>query len=557
MDAHEKLSAYGFVFEERAYTVVTLGHFLRAQLARWISDLGDAARFDASFRHSLDPATAPFERWRAHYKSTDAELTRLLDAYSRINAAIHADAKRIQEAEGSSAKASHFERARARNLARAERDLEAIIEHAGKATLALERETAERLATLDAVADRMARRLGELSNAMRARVATTSADTIALVDRAQIVGLVSVLAGLVLSIMIAIAMGRGLSRPLIGLRAAMERITDGDLEIAVPGCERADELGAMAKSVEILKRSALENRTLAEAAAREQEARLARARRIEELSAEFERAASKDVDAAGKAAETLRDVASDLTSSATQTNTHVASAATATSQASAEAASIAAAITEFSASVHDIGRSVEQSSGIVRQAVDDVAHTSKTFTALSESADRIGEVVRMIADIAGQTNLLALNATIEAARAGEAGRGFAVVAGEVKNLAAQTAGATDEIGRQIAAIQNATRESVGAVEAIGRTIARLDAISLEISGSVAQQGQTTNGLSQSTNVAAGSVDSAAQAVDAVKERAAETRELAGSMRESVDVLRRSADDLGQRIAAFTAQLRAA
>ncbi|MBL8701607.1 MAG: HAMP domain-containing protein [Alphaproteobacteria bacterium] len=557
MEVHERLSAYGFTFDERFYTVVTFGHYLRAQLARWISDLGDAARFDSPFKHPLDPAATPFERWRAQYVAVDAELGKLIDAYSRTNTAIHSDARRILEAEGGSARGSHFERARARNLARAERELEAIIEHASRTSLALEQETMTRLTALDATVARLGTNLSALSDSVRDRVQRVSNDTVGLVRTSHVVGSISVLAGVALSLLIAVLSGRGLARPLAALRGTMERLTRGDLDAEVPGCTRGDELGAMARSVEVLKQSALERQRLSDTAAREQELRLVRARRIEEISAQFETAASGDVGIATEAAELLRKVAGDLTTSATQTNDLVATASGATAGASAEAATIAAAISEFSASIRSISDSIGQSTTVVRQAVGEVTHATDTFGALSASAERIGEVVKLINSIAAQTNLLALNATIEAARAGDAGRGFAVVAGEVKNLAAQTAQATDDIASQVAAIQQATANSIAAMAATGRTIARLDAISAEISASVTQQGQSTASLAQSTNAAASSVDAASQSVDGVKARAQSTHDLAGSMLASVDRLRRCAHDLGHRIATFTTQIKAA
>lgn len=557
MTANEKLAAYSFTFEDQRHTVVTFGYYLRTQLARWVTELGDAAKFGSVFAHSLDPATTPFEKWRAQFAPPDEELAKLVAVHARTNAAIHADAKRIQDTEETSARQSHFERARTRNFSRADRELDAMIRHATKIMAELQQEAMSGSAQLDGVAAHFTEALGALSRSVETRVLAMSADTIATARRASLIGLVAVVSGLVLSVLIAILLGRSLSRPLGALRATMERLARGELMIDVPGCARVDELGAMARSVDVFKKAALERQQLAEAAARDQAAQLARAHRIQALSAQFESASGEDVRVANEAADRLQRVATELASSATKTSSHVGTAAKATSEASSQAATIAAAIAEFSASVHAIQGSVEDSSTVVRQAVSEVSHTAETFKTLSDSAARIGEVVKLIHDIAGQTNLLALNATIEAARAGEAGKGFAVVAGEVKNLASQTARATEDISRQVAAIQEATAASVTAVEAIGRTITRLDATSGEISAAVTQQGSTTSELSHSTSAAAGSVDQAARAVDAVNDQAQETRDMAAAMTDSVARLRRSAADLGTRIGSFTEQIKSA
>jgi methyl-accepting chemotaxis protein len=241
-------------------------------------------------------------------------------------------------------------------------------------------------------------------------------------------------------------LGRRITRPILGLSAATNRLAEGDLSIAVPALDRKDEIGTMAKAIGVLKEKSAEAARLREeqerlkaAAAAERQATLRR------LADGFEASVKRMVDAMAGAASEMEASANAMSGTAAQANKETTSAAAAAEQTKANVSTVAAATEELSSSISEIARQVTQSSQIAGDAVSDAERTNKAMAELADSAKRVGDIVALISGIASQTNLLALNATIEAARAGEAGKGFAVVASEVKSLATQTAKATDEI----------------------------------------------------------------------------------------------------------------
>jgi len=205
-----------------------------------------------------------------------------------------------------------------------------------------------------------------------------------------------------------------------------------------------------------------------------------------------------------------------------------AGAASASVQTSSNVQTVAAGAEELVSSVAEISRQITEASRVSATAVDEAARTGATVTHLADAAKRIGEVVRLISDIAGQTNLLALNATIESARAGEAGKGFAVVAGEVKNLAAQTAKATEEIAAQIASVQGVTTEAVAAIETISKTIGQINQISAAIAGASEQQNAVARDISSNMQSAADAVASISENMTQIAEA---TKSAEGSTRE--------------------------
>jgi methyl-accepting chemotaxis protein len=348
---------------------------------------------------------------------------------------------------------------------------------------------------------------------------------------------------------IAFVISRSITRPLARLGARMQSLAEGKLDEPIPGAERGDEIGAMAKTVQVFKDNAVRVRGL-EQAEHEAQQRAAVARRAEmhQIADEFERSVSGIVRSVASAAVGMQTTAQAMTSTARDASTRASAVGSVSEAASSTVGTVAAAAEELSGSVGEIARQVAQSREVASQAVNDAEQTNATVQQLSTGAEKIGEVVQLIHSIASQTNLLALNATIEAARAGESGRGFAVVASEVKALASQTAKATEEISAQVAAMQASTAEAVQSIGSISTTISRMSDITLAISGAVEQQGAATREIARNIQTVAtgsseinshiGGVTAAAEATgNAASDVLANARELDGQstmLRDAVD-----------------------
>ena len=301
------------------------------------------------------------------------------------------------------------------------------------------------------------------------------------------------IAGVVLALLLA----RAIIRPVRGMTAAMTKLAEGDTGSEVPGRGNTDEIGRMARAVEVFRQQAIDKNRLSAAQEREQIAKALRQEAMDRHTREFGDAVSGVMDNFMAASATMRQAAAEVTEGARRTRASTASTVEGAMASSRDLSSVAAAAEEMAVSINEISKQIAHVTDSVQAAVARAAQTNAKVTGLSAAADRIGNVVQMISDIAGQTNLLALNATIEAARAGEAGKGFAVVAGEVKALATQTARATGQIGTQIIAVRGATEEAVAAVHDVGVAISQVETVATAIAAAVEEQAATTRDITRS------------------------------------------------------------
>ncbi|PHK96622.1 chemotaxis protein [Pseudoroseomonas rhizosphaerae] len=312
--------------------------------------------------------------------------------------------------------------------------------------------------------------------------------------------------GIVALALVGLSLIRGICAPVGRLTESMRRMTGGALDTQVADQERADEIGSMAKALEVFRAKVQDGERLAAEQARQDLQGRERSARLEALVARFGQDAGRALEALRGAAERMRGSSGEMTQAAQASAQLTDTLSHASEEASANAQTAAAATEELTASIGEITRQVSRSAEVSRRAVAETQRTEHTMRDLAGTANRIGDVVRLIADIAGQTNLLALNATIEAARAGEAGKGFAVVASEVKNLASQTAKATEEISQQVNAIQGATNLAVEAINSIAGVVAEIDQTAAAIAAAVEEQGAATQEIARNI---AGSAEAAA------------------------------------------------
>ncbi|MGE5546068.1 MAG: methyl-accepting chemotaxis protein [Solirubrobacterales bacterium] len=336
---------------------------------------------------------------------------------------------------------------------------------------------------------------------------------------------------------ISVVLTRAISSAVGGMTGAMQRLAQGDLSTVVPAVGRKDEIGAMAAAVQVFKDNAVRvHRLTEEQAELARKAEQAKRQTMNELAGEIERTVRTAVGAASSAADAIRGEAEVLAANAETAIDQTAQVAASSEAANGNVETVAQAAERLVGSITEINRQVSESSRVADEAVKEAARTDETVKSLTQASQKIGEVVNLINDIASQTNLLALNATIEAARAGDAGKGFAVVASEVKNLANQTARATEEIAGEISAMKSATDEAVLAIDGIVATIGRVsDALSV-IAQAVAEQGRATSEISSSVSQAADGTRTVTHGIGEVRRVAGEVGNAAANVHSTTETL---------------------
>jgi len=350
---------------------------------------------------------------------------------------------------------------------------------------------------------------------------------------------------------------RGIAQPIAASTARLRALAEGETDAPIEGASRKDEVGDIARTMAVFRENILREREREARERLEAERKAERAQRLAELTRVFEGETGAVVRTVATAATEMEATATGMAAGAEETQRQAATVAAAAEQASANVQTVAAAAEELAASVGEISRQVAESTRIAAEAVRDAERTGETVKALSENAQRISDVVRLISEIAGQTNLLALNATIEAARAGEAGKGFAVVASEVKNLAAQTAKATDEIAGQVSAVQGETARVVEAIRGMGEVIGRLSAIATSIAAAVEEQGAATGEIARNVQQAAAGTSAVTGTIAGVKEAASSSAAAAAQVQAAARNLSQSAETLKAQVERYLTEVKAA
>jgi methyl-accepting chemotaxis protein len=366
------------------------------------------------------------------------------------------------------------------------------------------------------------------------------------------------LGGLVVAAFAAFWLGRGVVGPLNRTCSVMDELVRGNLAVDVPFVDQTNEVGRIARSLQIFKDHLVETTRL-RTEQEEMKVRSAEERRtdLSRIADDFERSIGGVIRGTTSAADELQDSASSMSTIAVGTTDQSAKVAAAAEQTAANVQTVAASAEELSSSIQEIARQVTQSSSIAQSAVGQAGRTEAMVGRLVEASQKIGEVMALIQTIAGQTNLLALNATIEAARAGEAGRGFAVVANEVKALSSQTAKATDEITSQIQEIRDATGSTVNAIREIGATIGQMNEITGSIAAAVEEQGAATQEIARSVQQAALGAQGVMQNITGVREASSQVDAAATLVLNAAARLTSQSEQLESETGKFLGNIRAA
>ncbi|TXN23495.1 HAMP domain-containing methyl-accepting chemotaxis protein [Methylobacterium sp. WL19] len=401
---------------------------------------------------------------------------------------------------------------------------------------------------------------GALSNDVASYMDAGAASLASLTESTRSAALVASGLGIVLSLVCAGLISIfGITRPMGNLVAVLQRMAGGATDIRISEAARGDEIGAIGRAVDGI-------RTMVAARAAEQTeitriadeaAATERRRGMIELADGFELAVGGIVGMVSSSATELQATASTMTATAHETASQSTTVAAAAEQTATNVGTVAAAAEELGSSVQEISRQVAGSATLALTAVGEADQTARLVNELSLAASRIGDVVSLISTIAGQTNLLALNATIEAARAGEAGRGFTVVATEVKELASQTARATEEISSQITRIQGATGDAVHAIGGISTSIREINAVAATIAAAVEEQGAATQEIVRTVAQAAVGTNEVTSNISGVAGAAEETGAAASQVLSSASELSRQSEHLRAEVGRFLANVRAA
>jgi methyl-accepting chemotaxis protein len=365
---------------------------------------------------------------------------------------------------------------------------------------------------------------------------------------------------LVLAIAVAVAFiaFRAMMKPIPVLSEVMRKLAANDKSVTVPYLDNGDEIGDMARAVQVFNEGMIENERLrAEQAENEARAEQEKQASMRGLADDFETRVGQIVAKLSDATRALTETSNQVNSNVAEAGRETESVTQTTGEASDAVQAVAASVEELSVTVAEVAQQMAQANSVATTANQRIESTAGTVANLSETAEKIGEVVGLISDIAEQTNLLALNATIESARAGEAGKGFAVVASEVKALASQTAKATQDISERIAEVQSISAEAVTAISEIRETINEVSSIATSVSSAVEEQNSATQEIASRAQVVATGVSQTAASIGVVNTRNMDVQKSVSEMADATSQLAAESDTLNAAVSSFLSGVRGA
>ena len=382
------------------------------------------------------------------------------------------------------------------------------------------------------------------------------ADKAAATDAMQTLMLAVAVGGIALGVLAAWLIGDKISGSVRRITDAMTQLAEGHRDTEIPGRGRSDEIGEMAEALAVFKSTAQRQLEMAEQQQAEAERKAQAAERVQQATQRFRGDVDQILDTLSSSSTELEATASTLSATATETSHQTDNVAAASEQASANTQTVASSTEELATSIHEVSSQVEKTAGIAERANDQARTAMTKVSEVQTGADAVTRVIQLISDIAEQTNLLALNATIEAARAGEAGKGFAVVANEVKNLATQTARATQEVSTEIDRMRGSVHEAVPAMEQVAEIVREMNEISGIVASTATQQAAATEEITRNVQQAAQGAQEVAGNVQGLREGAQASSAGSEQVLSSAGALAQQASELRTAVNAYVREVAA-